>query len=483
MSHDSYDYDVIVAGAGIAGSLAAMSAAKNGAKTLLLDRNGEAQPGKKTNWGWVCGDAVAKSHLTFIRKEVGLSFSEPEIEREVNGVYALSPDLQNKFTFEGEGAVLNRPEFARKIVRAAVKAGAEYRPNYEVEGPIVEGDSLVGVFGRDDKKKEYRLRSRLVIDCLGMTSTIRRKLPPNDFIEKEIKIEDIESTGRYIMNFEPVKEDLAYYDPDNAIIHLNQELAPGGYGWVFPRKGNRVNIGVGIEKKCLDVRNAKLGKKDTLHTLIDGYIEWNQAIKAAGLDDTDGNGKGYWQVSVRRQFGSLVYNNYLGAGDSVAMPNPVSAGGIGSAMIAGILAGKTAAEAVATNDTSIRQLWKYNLLYNEHYGSKTAGARGLQGLPAVAEQRPDKLRHEPLRDQGRGRAAGLRADPGDVRDSNKFQKMLSGVANMNAFKNLLFAVNKMKKLNELYKEYPKDASSFKAWNEIIQREVREVKERFPPMPV
>ncbi len=482
MSHDSYDYDVIVAGAGIAGSLAAMSAAKNGAKTLLLDRNGEAQPGKKTNWGWVCGDAVAKSHLTFIRKEVGLSFSEPEIEREVNGVYALSPDLQNKFTFEGEGAVLNRPEFARKIVRAAVKAGAEYRPNYEVEGPIVEGDSLVGVFGRDDKKKEYRLRSRLVIDCLGMTSTIRRKLPPNDFIEKEIKIEDIESTGRYIMNFEPVKEDLAYYDPDNAIIHLNQELAPGGYGWVFPRKGNRVNIGVGIEKKCLDVRNAKLGKKDTLHTLIDGYIEWNQAIKAAGLDDTDGNGKGYWQVSVRRQFGSLVYNNYLGAGDSVAMPNPVSAGGIGSAMIAGILAGKTAAEAVATNDTSIRQLWKYNLLYNEHYGSKTAG---LEVFRVYLQSLNNDLinygmSHFVTKVEAEQLAYGLIPEMSVM---NKFQKLVSGVANLSAFKNLLFAVNKMKKLNELYKEYPKDASSFKAWNEIIQREVREVKERFPPMPV
>ena len=45
----SDDYDVIVAGAGVSGTFAAISAAKSGAKTLLLDRNAATEPGKKTN--------------------------------------------------------------------------------------------------------------------------------------------------------------------------------------------------------------------------------------------------------------------------------------------------------------------------------------------------------------------------------------------------------------------------------------------------
>ena len=46
-----YDYDIIVAGAGMSGSLAAAMAARRGYKVVLLDRNKEEEAGKKTNWG------------------------------------------------------------------------------------------------------------------------------------------------------------------------------------------------------------------------------------------------------------------------------------------------------------------------------------------------------------------------------------------------------------------------------------------------
>ena len=59
------------------------------------------------------------------------------------------------------------------------------------------------------------------------------------------------------------------------------------------------------------------------------YVKWNSNVKDTVIDETDSNGKGYWSVTVRRQFDSLVYQNYLGAGDTMAMPNPISAGGIG----------------------------------------------------------------------------------------------------------------------------------------------------------
>ena len=343
-------YDVIVAGAGISGALAAAAAAKGGAGVLLLDRNDYQHAGKKTNWGWVCGDAVAKSHTDFVTKEIGLKFNGPEVDQAVDGVYALSPDLQHKFTFEGAGYTLDRPKLAKKLVDYAVNNGVEYLSGFGVEGPIIKDGNVVGIFGRNEKKEQVEHSAKVVIDALGVSSMLRRRLPANEYIENSISIDDVESTGRYILKFKPVKEDLAYYDPKNALIHLNQVLAPGGYGWIFPKKDGRINIGLGVEKRSLDIRNSKLNKSDTLHSLIDQYVKWNPVVGETVLDSTDDNGKGYWSVPVRRQLDSLVYNGYMGAGDSMAMPNPISAGGIGPAMVAGILSGEVAAEAVIVQD-------------------------------------------------------------------------------------------------------------------------------------
>lgn len=145
------EFDIIVAGAGMAGSLAATAAAKKGARVLLLDRNDQTQAGKKTNWGWICGDAVAKSHIDFIEKELDIRLSEPVLDIKVDGVQVLSPDMKNKFPFEGEGYSLDRPKAARFFAEMAAKAGAEYRTHYEVEGPIIEGNRVTGVYGRNEK--------------------------------------------------------------------------------------------------------------------------------------------------------------------------------------------------------------------------------------------------------------------------------------------------------------------------------------------
>ncbi len=476
------EYDIVVAGAGVAGSLAAASARINGAeKVLLLDRNDIEHAGKKTNWGWVCGDAVAKTHIDFVSKELNLSFGK-EIDQKVNGVYVLSPDLSTKFLFEGEGYSLNRPELGRSLVNFAIKKGVEFRGGYEVEGPIIKNSKVVGVFGKDEKKQNFEIYAKIVIDALGIASTLRRKLPQNEFIDREVDIHDIEATGRYIAKVDINDNDLNYYDKDNAIIHLNQELAPGGYGWVFPKTGNRVNIGVGVEKSSLEIRNKKLKKNDNLHSLIDAYVSWNKAIKIREIDQTDNNGKGYWSVSVRRQMESLVIDNYMGAGDSMAMPNPVSAGGIGPAMTAGVLSGKVAADAIINKDTSIDFLWKYNLLYNEKYGSKTGA---LEVFRIYLQSLSNDVINYGMKNFLTKKEAISLAYGEDVELSlaDKFTAFISGLKNISAFKNLLYTVNKMREMNRLYNEYPKSPKEFKDWKNKVNNIIKEVKEKFPPNPI
>ena len=475
-------YDVIVAGAGMAGSLAATVAAKQGLRVALLDRNKETEPGKKTFWGWVCGDAVADSHLQFIKKKTNITFEYPELDVKVDGVLVLSPDMQHKIPFEGEGYVLNRPAFEYKLAQEAKRAGAHYMTGFEVEGPIIENNYIVGIFGKDKDKAHKELRAKVVIDALGVATNLRRKLPDNLFVDKVIDVADMESTGRFIYDFEVDHEDLNYYDPKNALIHLNQMWAPGGYGWVFPKKGNRVNIGLGVQKESLDIRNKRLGKKDTLHSLIDEYVKINPVIKNPTVHNANNNGKGYWSVAVRRQLDCLVFNGYMGAGDSMAMPNPISAGGIGPALVSGILAGENAARAIHQNDVSIANLWQYNLDFNEAYGRKTAGLEVfrtyLQSLnnDTINYGMRMFLTAQEAEDLSYGRIPELSV-------AKKAKLVLQGASNLKAFNNLLYVVKKMKELNGLYEKYPKSQEGFQQWRHVVRDNMEEAKERFKPSPI
>lgn len=480
--NNAEDYDIIVAGAGLAGMLAATMASRAGRRVLMLDRNKEEEVGKKTVWGWTCGDAVAGSHIDFITKHLGVSFGQPELDRKVDGVYALSPDLKTRFMFEGLGYTLDRPEFEQKLLQIAKNAGVEYKSEFDIAGPILDGKRVVGVHGRDKNKDTREYRSKLVIDALGVSTVLRRNLPENHYIERNVDIDDIESTGRYIYEFELDHNDLKYYDPDNALIHLNNEIAPGGYGWVFPKSGNRINIGLGVQKRSLDIRNAKMGRNDNLQTLIDNYVKWNPVLKNLKIFNKNNNGKGIWSVPVRRQMESLVYDGYMGAGDSMVMPNPISAGGIGPALIAGILAGKHAAVAVESGDTSIRGLWKYNLDFNEAYGKKTAG---MEVFRIYLQSLNNDILNYGMRTFLTTKEASditLGLIP-ELSLASKFKMVLKGTTNIRAFSNLVYVVGKMKELNDVYDRYPANPDDFLPFKRKVVSVIEEAKERFKPNPV
>ena len=80
------DYDIIIAGGGLAGMIVASSAAYYSNQTLrilVIDRNLPPELGKKTVSGWICGDAVGKKSVDFMTSRIGIAWDSPEIERSV----------------------------------------------------------------------------------------------------------------------------------------------------------------------------------------------------------------------------------------------------------------------------------------------------------------------------------------------------------------------------------------------------------------
>lgn len=484
MHSEERDYDIIVAGGGLAGMIVATSSAyysKQSLRILVVDRNESPVLGRKTLTGWICGDAVGKNTVDYMSSRIGIEWRYPEIEHSVSGVVAYSPDHKTGISFDGEGYLLNRRLLPQKQLNDAIKFGVEIRHGITLRSLLVDTNNVIGVEGEDSASKtSFKKTSKLVIDCTGVTSILRSSLPIKSFIQRRIDRDDLEATGRYIYNFEAAKVDETYFDPHYCIIHLDQNLAPGGYGWVFPKGRNKVNIGLGVQQKAFEVRNKRIGSRANLKTLIDDYVKVNPVIAHPMVADQgidEGNGWGTWQVSVRRQNDCLVANGYMIVGDAAWMPKPLDAGGIGPAIVAATIAGKDAVYALQTGDITEGGLWNYNKDYINDYGYKTAGLevfrRMLQGL--TNEQINYGMKYFLSKMDVDKIANGEHPEFTTV---DKLSVIVRGALNRKLAEDLKYTANINKKLVEHYYAYPDRPEGFLEWQKKLNWMLTEAFEKF-----
>ena len=473
------DYDVIVAGGGLAGTIAAQSVSyysNQKLSILVIDRNSEFMPGRKSFSGWTCGDAVSKEAVDYMAERIKVPWSEPEIEHHVKGVMAFSPDRETAIPFDGAGYMLNRQKLPEIQNERAKKRGINFEFEINLTGLLYDNDQVIGVEGIDNKTKQpFKKTAKVVIDTTGITSMLRNGIKNTTKMEKKIDRRDIESTGRYIMYFEKAQEDLTEFDPDYCIIHLDQDIAPGGYGWVFPKGKNKVNIGLGVEKSILDQRNARLKKTDTVSSLIDQYVARNRAMKNAKLsqDEIDkNNSTGNFQVSVRRQNDCLVANGYAIVGDAAWMPKPLDAGGIGPALVAGTIIGKCIVEAIESNDVTEKGLWKYNKEFINEYGYKTAGLEVFRRL--IQTLTNDQISYGMKHFLGDLDVEAIsKGEHPDFSTIGKIGMMIRGALNKKLAEGLRYTTQQNKWLTQHYYNFPDSPDEFDGWKNKLHQKLDE----------
>ena len=467
------DYDVIIAGGGLAGTITAQAIShysNQNAKILVVDRNAPILPGRKSLSGWVCGDACSKEAVDFMTDRIKVQWTRPEIEHDVKGVMAFSPDKETAIPFDGAGYMLNRQKLPEIQNERCQKMGIDFEFEKNLSGLIYEGQQVVGVQGTDAKTSEpFKKTAKIVIDATGVASMLRNGLKNSTKVEKRIDRRDLESTGRYIMYFEPGQKDLSEFDPDYCIIHLDQDIAPGGYGWVFPKADNKVNIGLGVEKSLLERRNKRLGKKDNVESLMKEYLERNTAIKNPTLsqDPEDiNNNSGIFQVSVRRQNDCMVSAGYMMVGDSAWMPKPIDAGGIGPALIAGTILGNNVAQALEANDVSEAGLWQYNKDFIKEYGYKTAGLELFRRL--VQQMTNEQISYGMKHFLGNMDVESIsKGEHPDFSGLGKLGMIIRGAMNKTVADGLRYTSKENQWLVEHYNNYPNDPSGFDEWNKTL----------------
>ncbi len=443
---------------------------------LVIDRNPPIFLGKKTVSGWICGDAVSKEAVDYMGERIQVSWGRPEIEHRVKGVMALSPDRETSIPFDGDGYLLNRQELPQSQYREAQKRGINFDFEINLNGLLYDGTQVIGVEGINRKTNEpYKKTARVVIDATGVASMLRNGVKNTTKMEKKIDRTDLESTGRHIMYFDKGQDDPTEFDPDYCLIHLDQDIAPGGYGWVFPKGQNKVNIGLGVEKTLLEKRNKRLGRHDDVTGLINQYVARNSAIRNPRLstDPSDANNvTGNFQVSVRRQNDCMVSAGFMLVGDSAWMPKPLDAGGIGPALIAGTTIGRNVVDAIESGDVTEKGLWQYNVDYIKEYGYKTAGLEVFRRLLQMLTN--DQINYGMKHFMGSLDVEAIsRGEHPDFSMIGKMGMIIRGALNKKLADGLRHTTNQNKFLTEHYRNYPKGPEGFEEWSKKLQKTLRE----------
>jgi flavin-dependent dehydrogenase len=484
------DYDVIVAGGGMSGLLTAASIghySKQNARVLVVDRNPPEEPGKKTHTGWTCGDAASKNSINYLADNIGIRYEAPELEHFVKGIYVYSPDHKTKILFEGEGYLLNRKLLPRRQVRDAEKLGVQFKFGVTAERLVAEDGYVRGVIGRQSDGSPFKATAKVVIDATGSSSVLRKNLPIESYIEKEIDPDDIEATGRYIMDFDRGSDDESYFTPDYCLIHLDQYIAPAGYAWVFPKGENKVNIGLGVSKSGLERRNRRFNKRDNLQSLIDQYVRENTAIRNPRLSPGEpdgGNAKGNWQVPVRRQNDCMVANGFVLVGDAAWLPRPLDAGGIGPSIYASVVLGKQVASALEANDTSQEALWGYNTQYMKLHGFQMASFEVLRRYLQTITNEQINYGMKHFLSEEDIRAIVDRKHP----DFNRVQFLNPAIwfrvlGEPGLARGLRYTAKKSQTLVTHNMGYPESPKGFEEWRRTLVREMQETVEKFKPLDV
>ncbi|HEV2166024.1 MAG TPA: NAD(P)/FAD-dependent oxidoreductase [Thermoplasmata archaeon] len=320
--------DVLVVGAGPAGSMTAKWAAKSGARVLMIEKRQEIGSPVR------CGEGMSKDWL----KEVGIKPGK-WVNLEVEGARIFSPservlEINERNAGNEVGYVVERDGFDKALAIDAANAGAEIRLKTAATQVLKEGGKVVGVRAKQFGEP-FEIRASVTIGADGFESQVGRwaGLPTN------LALKDMDSCLQYRMT--DVDCDVRYCD-----FYLGQ-VAPGGYVWIFPKDTGLANVGIGVQL-------SKIRGMAEARQYLDAWIAKHPAYSKGKTIDVVGGG-----VSIAPPIRQAAADGIMLVGDAARMIDPLTGGGIANGCIAGKICGEVAAEAALAKTPTKEFFQKY----------------------------------------------------------------------------------------------------------------------------
>ena len=303
--HDSI-YDVIVVGAGPAGSTAAKVLAENGLHVLLAERH--KLPRYKS-----CSGVLIQKTLDLVRRYYGqdVPLSATCTPAENRGMI-FTDDQGRAFRFEQGGLNVWRSSFDHWLTEQAAASGAEVRDGASALSCAEQGDR-VSVTLRGETS--CTALARYVLDCEGVTGALKRKLPGN----RPGSREDL------ITTFQTFNRGTIQLDPHYFYAYLQPELSE--YDAWFNVKDEMLVLGV-------SARNA--GTMEHYYRRFLSYMEAHHGLRIAQQIRAE-----KWLMPHIRPGCPVMYGQgrVLFAGEAAGFLNPMGEG-ISAAMESGCCAAR-----------------------------------------------------------------------------------------------------------------------------------------------
>lgn len=388
MAGDTLDFDVIVVGAGPAGSAAALTAARAGARVCLIERG--PFPGSKNMYGGVLYGRVLDGLIPNWWAEVPVQrWVTRRATMVMTPTQALTVDYRTTAWGEApyNGCTTFRPDFDAWLAGHAERAGAVLVCSTTVLGLLY--DSAGNVLGVRTDRPEGDLRAAVVIACDGVNSFLAKEAglyhhdDPDHFtlgVKEVLRLPRADIEARF-----GVRGDEG---ADIEIIGCTRGI-PGG-GFVYT---NLDSVAVGVVVSVTGLAAAKVRPEELIadlkaHPAIEGLVAGGELMEySAHLIPEAG-----WKMIPELSAGGLLI-----AGDAAALC--LAAGiwleGVNFAIGSGAAAGALAAAAAAAKDSSAAFLARYRadleacFVLADH--KKLAGAPGLVLSDRVQRRYPQLI--------------------------------------------------------------------------------------------
>ncbi|WP_276369350.1 geranylgeranyl reductase family protein [Chryseolinea sp. H1M3-3] len=332
-------FDVIIAGAGPAGTATAIVLGKAGLSVALLDK--ATFPRDKT-----CGDALSVdviNQLKVLTPSVFDNFQDLSPKTSSYGVQIFAPDGRHvdiPFIYKKEkrcGYICTRWNFDNFLVQQLREfSSVKFYQNCEVTG-----------IQKDQNKIQLNtthgyFSAPIVVGADGAHSVIAKRLmnakPDKEHSSAGLRVYYEGVTGFHQENF--------------IELHFFEEVLPG-YLWIFPLPDGKANVGIGMLSST--VSKKKINLKDSLNKLLTTHPKFSERFKNAKPLETI---KGYG-LPLGSKKRPLSGDRFLLTGDAASLIDPFSGEGIANAIRSGRIAANHILECFQKND--------FTKSFNERY--------------------------------------------------------------------------------------------------------------------